>query len=79
MRHRFARARVEIAIQIVTDGENSFQTYVRDFFPEALHTVDIYHVFEYLWKAGECLHKEGSEELARWEPLHGAASRQDAF
>lgn len=53
-------------IQIVTDGELAFETCVGEFFPEALHTVDIYHVFEYLWKAGECLYKEGSEELAEW-------------
>lgn len=76
-RHAFAIARREAdkrgfgadsgkRIQIVTDGEKSFATYVRDFFPGALHTVDIYHVYEYLWKAGDCLYKEGSEELAAW-------------
>ena len=28
--------------------------------------MDIYHVMEYLWKAGGCLYKEGSEELVEW-------------
>ncbi|MBW1717283.1 MAG: hypothetical protein JRJ77_15915, partial [Deltaproteobacteria bacterium] len=36
------------------------------FFPEAIHTIDIFHVTEYLWKAGGCLFKEGSKELEQW-------------
>ena len=31
-----------------------------------MHTIDIFHVTEYLWKAGGCLYKEGSEELVEW-------------
>ena len=53
-------------IQIVTDGDNDLERYVKEFFPEAIHTIDVFHVTEYLWKAGGCLYKEGSEELVEW-------------
>ncbi len=53
-------------IQIVTDGDNNLQRYIEELFPEAIHTIDVYHVTEYLWKAGECLYKEGSDELVAW-------------
>lgn len=53
-------------IQIVTDGDNDLQRYIEELFPEATHTVDVYHVTEYLWEAGECLYAEGSAELEEW-------------
>ena len=53
-------------VQIVTDGDNDLESYVKDLFPKAIHTIDIFHVTEYLWKAGGCLYKEGSEELVEW-------------
>ena len=53
-------------IQIVTDGDNDLQRYIEDLFPEAIHTIDVYHVTEYLWEAGQCLYKEDSAELAEW-------------
>jgi hypothetical protein len=80
-RHAFAVARREAdkrgfpngcgkTLQIVTDGDQAMERLVRDFFPEATHTLDIMHALEYLWTAGECVHKEGSPELHQWiEPL----------
>lgn len=53
-------------VQLVTDGDNDLERYVKDLFPRAIHTIDIFHVTEYLWKAGGCLYKEGSEELVEW-------------
>jgi hypothetical protein len=53
-------------VQIVTDGDNDLDRYIGEYFPEAEHTVDVYHVTEYLWVAGECLYKEGSAELREW-------------
>jgi hypothetical protein len=53
-------------IQIVTDGDNDLQCYIEELFPEAIHTIDVYHVTEYLWKAGQCLYQEGSAELVEW-------------
>lgn len=76
-RHAFAIARREAdkrgfgpdsgkVIQIVTDGDDDLGVYARQLFPEAIHTLDLYHAKEYLWKAGECLLREGSEDLKVW-------------
>lgn len=76
-RHAFAVARREAdrrgfhqgsgkTIQLVTDGDEDLERYGKEFFPEAEHTLDIYHVYEYLWKAGRSLHKEGSKALEAW-------------
>jgi hypothetical protein len=76
-RHAFAVARREAdrrgfqqgsgkTIQLVTDGDEDLERYGKEFFPEALHTLDVYHVFEYLWKAGRSLFREGSKVLAAW-------------
>jgi hypothetical protein len=56
----------EKTIQIVTDGDKDLDCYIEEFFPEAKHTIDIFHVIEYLWEAGGCLYKEGSDELEKW-------------
>lgn len=53
-------------VQIVTDGDNDLDHYIEEIFPKATHTIDIFHVTEYLWKAGGCLYKEGSDELVEW-------------
>jgi hypothetical protein len=53
-------------VQIVTDGDNDLDRYIEELFPEAIHTIDIYHVVEYLWEAGHALYKEGSDELEEW-------------
>ncbi len=60
-------------IQVVTDGDNDLERYVGEFFPEAEHTIDVYHVVEYLWAAGECLYPEGSTELQAWVESQKAA------
>lgn len=54
------------AIQLVTDGDNDLERYIDELFPEAEHTIDIFHVVEYLWEAGACLYREGSAELTAW-------------
>jgi hypothetical protein len=53
-------------IQVVTDGDNDLERYIAEYFPKAEHTIDVYHVTEYLWEAGECLYREGSPELRQW-------------
>ena len=53
-------------IQIVTDGDGDLARYAKHFFPHAIHTLDVMHVIERLWKAGHCLHEAGSEELEQW-------------
>jgi len=57
-------------VQLVTDGDHTMETLARELLPQAKHTLDIMHALEYLWKAGECIHKEGSPELLEWiEPM----------
>jgi len=53
-------------VQVVTDGDRDLARLVQRFFPSAEHTVDYYHVCEYLWTAGGCLAEEGSDELQHW-------------
>lgn len=53
-------------VQVVTDGDLDLDRLVRHFFPKAEHTVDYYHVCEYLWTAGGCFYKEGSESQEKW-------------
>ena len=76
-RHAFAFARREAdkrgftkdsgkLVQIVTDGDDDLATYSKEFFPEALCTVDVIHVIEYLYSAGECLYPEGTSDLVAW-------------
>jgi hypothetical protein len=76
-RHAFAIARREAnkrgftpesgrLIQVVTDGDNDYADLVTEFFPEAIHTIDCYHVFEKLWDAGGAFLTEGSTELKAW-------------
>jgi hypothetical protein len=76
-RHAFAIARREAdkrgfstdkdkRIQVITDGDNDLERYATEFFPQARRSLDVIHVVEYLWKAGACLHREGSDALRGW-------------
>jgi hypothetical protein len=76
-RHAFAVARREAdkrgfpkgsrkCIQVVTDGDEDLARCVKDFFPDARHTIDIAHVLEYLWEAARLSFKEDSPELKSW-------------
>lgn len=53
-------------IQLITDGDTNFEDYAKEYFPSAIHTLDIMHAMEYVWKAGHCFFDEGSKELAKW-------------
>lgn len=61
----FSRASGKL-VQLLSDGDEDLACYAKEYFPEAIHTVDVMHVIEYLYKAGECLHREGSPALADW-------------
>ena len=76
-RHAFAIARREAdkrgftkdsgkLVQLLTDGDEDLACYAKEYFPEAIHTVDVMHVLEYIHQAGECLYKEASAELHSW-------------
>ncbi len=53
-------------IQVVTDGDNDLAALSAEFFPTAEHTIDVWHVVEYLWSAGLCFFDEGSAVLKQW-------------
>ena len=53
-------------IQVLTDGDPDLAVYVRQYFPEAIHTLDVMHALEYLWTAGESFLPEGSQALHHW-------------
>jgi hypothetical protein len=53
-------------VQLVTDGDEDLACYAKEYLPHAMHTLDIMHVIERLWTAGQCLFKEGSDELSTW-------------
>lgn len=68
-------------VQLVTDGDNDLDCYAKRYFSEAIHTIDVMHVVEKLWTAGECLYEEGSKALKRWverqkKRLYGGAVAQ---
>jgi len=53
-------------IQVVTDGDEDLARCVREYFPDARHTIDVAHVLEYLWEAARLAFPEGSPELKSW-------------
>jgi hypothetical protein len=53
-------------VQVVTDGDNDLARYVAEFFPDAIHTIDVMHVIEKLWDAGSSVHREGSDACREW-------------
>jgi len=68
-------------IQLVTDGDNDLDCYAKRYFPKAIHTIDVMHVVEKLWTAGECIYEEGSKPLKKWverqkKRLYGGAAAQ---
>lgn len=50
-------------VQIVMDGVKSLYNNLKELFPKAIFTLDVYHVVERLWQVGRCFHAEGTEEL----------------
>lgn len=91
-KHAFAIARREAdkrgfsagsgkTVQVVTDGDPDLERYCSDYFPEAIHTLDVIHAVEKLWAAGACLFRDGSDDLRVWvnmqrERLYGGKVRQ---
>lgn len=53
-------------VQLVTDGDEDLAIYAKDFLPHALHSIDVAHVVEKLWSAGEALYQEGTPACVEW-------------
>lgn len=50
----------------LADGSRHIWRLQQKYFPEAECCLDWYHLVEYLWKAGCCIYKEGSDALRQW-------------
>jgi hypothetical protein len=50
-------------VQIVMDGAKRLRTALEEKFPQAIFTLDVWHVVERLWAVGRHYHKEGSDKL----------------
>ena len=64
-------------VQLLTDGDDDLARLGREYFPNAERTVDYYHVLEYVYDAGHCLHAEGSQELHAWAEVQKARLHDD--
>jgi hypothetical protein len=53
-------------VQILLDGVESLKSDLEALFPNAIFTVDIWHVVERLWSLGRRFHPEGSDALQEW-------------
>lgn len=53
-------------VQVLTDGDPDLACYIRELFPDAIHTIDVMHVIEKLWNAGTAVHREGTPEHHAW-------------
>ena len=53
-------------IQFVSDGDPDLQDLADEFFPHTIQTLDLMHVLEYLWSAGQSRYRTGSKKLAAW-------------
>jgi len=53
-------------VYFISDGCPHLASFREKHLPNATPILDFYHVCEYLWKAGQSLHKEGSAELKAW-------------
>jgi hypothetical protein len=53
-------------VQILMDGAPKLKKALQRHFPQALFTLDVWHVVERLWKLGRHYHEEGSDALTAW-------------
>ena len=52
--------------QFVGDGDEDLARLKREYLPEAVQTLDVMHVIEYLWEAGRLIFKDDRGALVRW-------------
>jgi len=50
----------------LADGSEHIWRLQERYLPDAKVCLDWFHLVEYIWNAGQAIHKEGSEELAAW-------------
>ena len=50
----------------LSDGERRLWTLQKQYLPEAIGILDLWHVMEYLWKGAHVFHPEGSTQAQAW-------------
>lgn len=56
-------------IQIVIDGDPNLRNYAAEYFPDVVPTLDLMHLLEYVWSAGNALSKYRGQEMHIWYEL----------
>jgi hypothetical protein len=56
-------------IQIVIDGDPNLRDYAAEYFPDVVPTLDLIHLLEYVWSAGNALSKYRGQEMDAWYDL----------
>ena len=52
------------------DGDRHLWSLQREYLPNAIGILDLFHVMEYLWLAAHCFHREASLEAEAWVDRH---------
>lgn len=63
----------------LADGCDHIWRLQQKYFPEAEVCIDWCHIVEKLWKAGECIHDEGSAQLTTWVAQQATRLRRGAI
>ena len=53
-------------VLFLSDGERKMWTLQKQYLPEAIGILDLWHVMEYLWKGAHIFHPEGSSQAEAW-------------
>lgn len=57
-------------VLFLSDGERRLWTLKKQYLPEAIGILDLWHVMEYLWKGAHVFHPEGSPQAEAWVGYH---------
>jgi hypothetical protein len=53
-------------VLFLADGERRLWALKKQYLPDAIGILDLWHVMEYLWKGAHVFHPEGSEKAQAW-------------
>jgi hypothetical protein len=67
-RRGFAKASGK-RIQILTDGDNTYADEIKKRFPDAIHTLDIQHATEYIWRVARLAYPRATGAQAKWAEM----------
>lgn len=53
-------------IQILTDGDTTYADEIKKQFPHAIHTLDVQHATEYIWRVARLAYPRATGKQAKW-------------